>query len=121
MSAIRAKALCLASEIFVSLGNTGTGTTRRHAAYTTLRPLTPELMKIIDFDLLFSLYRTLHPNPQTTLSNDTRSSALQIRGSWTKLNIGKAGGIMEGREAFACFIWKGKQTHICMRSVSEIF
>ncbi|KAJ6549143.1 hypothetical protein DFH09DRAFT_989119 [Mycena vulgaris] len=108
MSVLRAKALCLASDIFVSLGNTGTGATRRHTASTTLQPLTPELRKIVDFERLLELMKTRHPNPQTTLSSDTRSSALQVRGSWKRLDIGKPGGVTDGRENFACFIWKSR-------------
>ncbi|KAJ7483476.1 hypothetical protein FB451DRAFT_107014 [Mycena latifolia] len=105
MSVLRATALCLASDIFASLGNTGTGTTRRHTAATTLRPLSPEVEKIVNFETLLEMYQSRHPNPQTTLSSDTRSSALQVRGSWKRLNIAKPGGVTEGRENFACFIW----------------
>ncbi|KAJ7785074.1 hypothetical protein DFH07DRAFT_907713 [Mycena maculata] len=106
LTLLRATALCLASEIFVSLGNTGTGATRRHIAANICKPLTQELARIVNFDLLRDLYRTRHPNPQKTLSNVTLHSALQVRGSWTKLNIRKSGGVTEGREDFACFVWK---------------
>ncbi|KAJ7105881.1 hypothetical protein C8R44DRAFT_681315 [Mycena epipterygia] len=108
MSVFRATALCLASDIFFSLGNTATATTRRHTAATTLKqPLTPQLEKIVDYDHLAEMYLSRHPNPQTTLSNATRSSALQVRGSWKRINITKPGGVTEGRENFACFVWNG--------------
>lgn len=100
----RARALCLASDLFLSLGNTGTGTTRRHTAATTLQPLSEELNNIVDFHRLADLYQSRHPNPHTTL-NLARSSALQTRGSWRKLNVAKSGGVTDGRENFACFIW----------------
>ncbi|KAJ7615830.1 hypothetical protein FB45DRAFT_801455 [Roridomyces roridus] len=108
MLRIRVSALCLASETFISLGNSGTGTTRRHAAYTTVNPRSPELESIIDVNKLLDMYMTLHPNPQTTLPTDARSNGLQLRGSWTKLGVAKAGGPTEGREASACFIWNGR-------------
>ncbi|KAJ7088234.1 hypothetical protein C8R43DRAFT_298122 [Mycena crocata] len=104
MKVIRAKAYCLASEIFASLGNTGTGTTRRHTAGTVLNPLDDELKKIVDFKLMLNMYQTRHPNPQTTLSTDMRSTALQVRGSWKRLAIANQGEVT-GRENFACFIW----------------
>ncbi|KAJ6549863.1 hypothetical protein B0H19DRAFT_1159907 [Mycena capillaripes] len=108
MKVFRAHALCLASEILLSLGNTATGTTRRHAAATTLQPLTAELKIIVDFRRLADLYQSRHPNPQTTLGNDALSSALQVRGSWKRLHVLKPGGVSEGRENFACFIWNSK-------------
>ncbi|KAJ7110897.1 hypothetical protein C8R44DRAFT_742672 [Mycena epipterygia] len=108
MSELRATALCLTSDIFCSLGNTGTGTTRRHTAATTLQPLTPQLRSVVNFQKLLELYQSRHPNPQTTLSNDALSSALQVRGSWKRLDIAKPGGVTEGRESFACFIWNSR-------------
>ncbi|KAJ7141748.1 hypothetical protein C8R43DRAFT_587530 [Mycena crocata] len=104
MMVMRAKAYCLASEIFASLGNTGTGTTRRHTAATVLKPLNDELTQIINSRILVDMYRTRHPNPQTTLSADMRSTTLQVRGSWKRLNIANQGQVT-GRESFACFIW----------------
>ncbi|KAF7341354.1 hypothetical protein MVEN_01871900 [Mycena venus] len=105
MRAFRAQALCLASDLLISLGNTATGTTRRHAAATTLQPLSSQLEDIVDFGRLAQLYQSRHPNPQTTLSTDVSSASLQVRGSWKRLNVLKPGGVTEGRESFTCFIW----------------
>ncbi|KAJ6487382.1 hypothetical protein C8R47DRAFT_1276978, partial [Mycena vitilis] len=105
MKTIRAHALCLASDIFLSLGNTGTGTIRRHAASTILQPLDEELKRIVDFSRLVVLYQTRHPDPQRTSTTADPSSALQVRGSWTKLPVAKPGGFKDGREDFTCFIW----------------
>ncbi|KAJ6550177.1 hypothetical protein B0H19DRAFT_1160557 [Mycena capillaripes] len=102
---IRAHALCLASDIFSSLGNTGTGTTRRHTAATTIGPANDEIDRIVDYHRLGNLYMSRHPDPQRTLSIATRSSALQVRGSWKKLHVAKPGGVTDGRENFASFIW----------------
>ncbi|KAJ7911339.1 hypothetical protein B0H13DRAFT_2009921 [Mycena leptocephala] len=77
---------------------------RARALSTTLQPLSEELNNIVDFHRLADLYQSRHPNPHTTL-NLARSSALQTRGSWRKLNVAKSGGVTDGRENFACFIW----------------
>ncbi|KAJ7032600.1 hypothetical protein C8F04DRAFT_1107341 [Mycena alexandri] len=104
----RARALCLASELFLGLGNTGTATTRRFAAASTLQPLTPELTTIVNMPLLAKLHQTRHPDPQKVLASEVQSPALQVRGSWKRLNIAKPGGVTEGRENFACFIWNSQ-------------
>ncbi|KAJ7628143.1 hypothetical protein DFH06DRAFT_1284884 [Mycena polygramma] len=101
----RAQAFCLASDIFLSLGNTATGTTRRHTAGDVLHPLTPELEAFIDYERLFVLYQSRHPDPQATLKDDAISPGLQVRGSWKRLDIQKPGGLIGGRESFASFIW----------------
>ncbi|KAJ7204122.1 hypothetical protein GGX14DRAFT_551752 [Mycena pura] len=106
--ALRARALVLASQIFSSLGNTGTAATRRHTALTTLYPLTPQLKEIVDIPCLLDLYQTRHPSPQVTLSNDTVPTALQVRGSWRKINVAKSDVLTGGREDFASFIWNGR-------------
>ncbi|KAJ7648077.1 hypothetical protein FB45DRAFT_861073 [Roridomyces roridus] len=81
-------------------------------ALTTVHPMTPALGRIANRSKMAELYRSLHPNPQTTMSSDTQSTSLQMRGSWTKLSVAKTGGPTEGRESFACFIWKGRM-YVC--------
>ncbi|KAJ7184884.1 hypothetical protein C8R46DRAFT_938859 [Mycena filopes] len=105
MRIFRAHALCLASDLFLQLGNTGTAATRRFTAGSTLQPLTPELDAIVNTDRMSELHQTRHPNPQTTLASETQNSALQVRGSWRRIIVAQPGGVTEGRESFASFIW----------------
>ncbi|KAF7342586.1 hypothetical protein MSAN_02015300 [Mycena sanguinolenta] len=112
MSFLRATALCLSSEIFASLGNTATAATRRWVAMTsgtTIEThLTPALKALLDMGLMLKLSRYRHPDPQMTLNMRVTVPALQARGSWTRLQVAKAGGFTEGRQSFSSFIWNSR-------------
>ncbi|KAJ7438944.1 hypothetical protein B0H11DRAFT_2293635 [Mycena galericulata] len=112
LSYLKSSGLCLASEIFASLGNSGTAATRRWTALKTTVNLSephqsPALKSMVNTELLTKLLQTRHPDPQATLNAVAKVPALQIRGSWTRLQIKKPGGVTDGRENFASFIWNG--------------
>ncbi|KAJ7036339.1 hypothetical protein C8F04DRAFT_1220966 [Mycena alexandri] len=97
----KATALCLAPEILAELGNSGTATTRRWNAHKTSKnlPMTHQTAA------LFAMLQGRHPDPQAPLGNGGCVAGLHIKGSWARLSIGKLGGVIDGHEAFACFIW----------------
>ncbi|KAJ7725797.1 hypothetical protein B0H16DRAFT_1895004 [Mycena metata] len=106
----KSAALCLASEILAELGNSGTATTRRWNAHKTSKNLpmthqTPALLTVLNPRLRNEMLRGRHPDPQAPLGNGECVAGLQVRGSWARLSIGKLGGVTDGREAFASFIW----------------
>ncbi|KAJ7231156.1 hypothetical protein B0H12DRAFT_1263599 [Mycena haematopus] len=106
---IKSTALCIASEILASLGNSGTATTRRWNAHKTTKNLpmhhqTTALHAVLNARLRNKMLGLRHPDPQAPLSTG-RVSGLQVRGSWSRLHVAKLGGVTDGREAFACFIW----------------
>ncbi|KAJ7453764.1 hypothetical protein FB451DRAFT_1280750 [Mycena latifolia] len=110
LSFLVSSGLCFASEIFASLGNSGTAAMRRWTASTTTvslgpRHLTPALKRVQDMGLMLKLLTSRHPDPGAT-DVDVSVPALQVRGSWTRLHV-KQGGPTEGREDFASFIWNG--------------
>lgn len=112
----RTVGLCLASEIFLSLGNTGTGVHRRWIACTSTINLsakhrTPELKRLVDTRAVGKLTELRHPDPQQIPKVDLQVPGLQIRGSWAKLNVGKSGGVTGGRESFSSFIWKSESIY----------
>ncbi|KAF7368557.1 hypothetical protein MVEN_00179000 [Mycena venus] len=109
LTLVKATALCLASEILASLGNSGTATTRRWNAHKTSKNLfmhhqTAALHAVLNPALRNRMLELRHPDPNAPLSAG-RVSGLQVRGSWSRLSIGKLGGPTDGREAFASFIW----------------
>jgi hypothetical protein len=114
---LKSTALCLASEIFASLGNSGTATTRRWNAHKTTKNLpmhhqTAALHAVLDSTLRNKMLESRHPDPQAPLRTGSCVSGLQVRGSWARLNIGKSGGVTEGREDFASFIWNSKNSRL---------
>ncbi|KAJ7077529.1 hypothetical protein B0H15DRAFT_924949 [Mycena belliarum] len=102
--------LCLASEIFASLGNSGTAATRRWASITTTVSLpdahqTPAMDAVRNTALLMKLCESRHPDPQATHALQASVPALQVRGSWKRLHVATLGGVTDGRENFSSFIW----------------
>lgn len=113
MTFLKSAGLCLASDIFASLGNSATATTRRWVATSTTVSLTaehrtPALKSLLDMGLMIKLLESRHPDPQATLTGRVTVPALQARGSWTRLHIKNAGGFTEGRQNFSSFIWHSK-------------
>ncbi|KAJ7776232.1 hypothetical protein B0H16DRAFT_1407244 [Mycena metata] len=112
LSYLNSFGLCIASDIFASLGNSGTAATRRWEARITTVGLpqwhqTRELRSLLDRDIMNKLLSFRHPDPKTTINATVTVPALQTRGSWKRLHVGKLGGVTEGREDFATFIWNG--------------
>ncbi|KAJ7097492.1 hypothetical protein C8R43DRAFT_1048951 [Mycena crocata] len=111
LSFLHVSGLCLASEILATLGNSGTAATRRWTALTTTVSLsdahqTPELKAMIDSPRITKLCESRHPDPHASvMDGPVAEPALQVRGSWTRLQITKPGGVTEGRENFASWIW----------------
>ncbi|KAJ7776069.1 hypothetical protein DFH07DRAFT_936997 [Mycena maculata] len=104
--------LYLASEIFESLGNSGTAAMRRWTASTNAvslgpRHLTPTVKAMQNRGRMVKLLESRHPDPKVT-NVEVTVPALQVRGSWTRMNI-KAGGVTEGRQDCSTFLWNGIQ------------
>ncbi|KAJ7164515.1 hypothetical protein C8R46DRAFT_953190 [Mycena filopes] len=112
LSFLNSAALCLASDIFASLGNSGTAAVRRWEAQITTVSLpewhqTVELKRLLDLRIMDKLLDFRHPDPKTTINATVTVPSLQIRGSWKRLHVAKPGGVTDGREDFASFIWNG--------------
>lgn len=105
----RIKAFNKASDIFLSLGNTGLAVCNTWSAskatincpdgvdVSVLRPLIPN-RKVAEITQL------RHPDPQLTANWELKDDNLQVRGSWEKIHISKS---MPPRMGFASFIWNG--------------
>ncbi|KAJ7267868.1 hypothetical protein C8J57DRAFT_352325 [Mycena rebaudengoi] len=109
LSFLVSSGLCFASEIFELLGNSGTATMRRWTAHTTTislgpRHLTPAMKAVQDMRRMSKLLESRHPDPKTAPNVIASIPGLQVRGLWTRLRV-KPGGVTEGRQDFATFIW----------------
>ncbi|KAJ6472022.1 hypothetical protein C8R45DRAFT_1013780 [Mycena sanguinolenta] len=105
--------LCLASDIFASLGNSGAAASRRWYAMTSTINLpqlhqTPELNAVLDRELLTKWFEMRHPDPQATPNRAVTVPELQVRGSWKRLQVKTPGGVTEGRENFSSCVWNGQ-------------
>ncbi|KAJ6540865.1 hypothetical protein DFH09DRAFT_1175470 [Mycena vulgaris] len=92
MTLMKSAALSLASEIFAGLGNSGTATTRRWNAHKTTKTApveyqTPALHAILNRSLRNKMLESRHPDPHAPLSMAPCVAGLQVRGSWTRLNV----------------------------------
>ncbi|KAJ7858345.1 hypothetical protein B0H14DRAFT_2749011 [Mycena olivaceomarginata] len=110
LTLLKSTALCVASEILAELGNSGTATTRRWNAHKTTKNLpmhhqTTLLHGVLNRALRNKMLELRHPDPHAPLGTGPLVPGLQVRGSWARLNVAKMGGVTDGREAFACFIW----------------
>ncbi|KAF8965649.1 hypothetical protein BDZ97DRAFT_1811650 [Flammula alnicola] len=104
------KALALSSDVFATLGNTGTAADRRwNTGVETLdeRHLTPEVKKLRNVGKLYELISLRHPDPSLTATVEVKDPELQVLGSWKKVSVRRQGA-MKPRLAFASFIWNGK-------------
>ncbi|RDB24341.1 hypothetical protein Hypma_008407 [Hypsizygus marmoreus] len=107
----RTVGLSAASDIFFSIGNTGTATHRRWVANTSTINLpaphkTPRCIAEVDMDKNSDLVQLRHPNPALTTELELTAPELQVRGSWAKLPIKNAR--IAARYGFASFIWKSR-------------
>ncbi|KAJ7062886.1 hypothetical protein C8F01DRAFT_1056747 [Mycena amicta] len=106
----RTAGLCLAADIFASLGNSGTAAARRWlGTHSSLHMpavhKTPQIKNLLAYDKLFTLLNSRHPDPQASLTTKVTVPALQVRGSWTRLHVEQLGGPTDGRLNFSSFIW----------------
>ncbi|KAK7065084.1 hypothetical protein R3P38DRAFT_3302407 [Favolaschia claudopus] len=89
MTFLKSAGMCLASEIFKDLGNSATAATRRWVATSSTIDLdthkTPALKKLLDLGIALKLLESRHPDPQATLTLRVTVPALQVQGSWTRL------------------------------------
>ncbi|KAJ6450126.1 hypothetical protein C8R47DRAFT_1171203 [Mycena vitilis] len=110
LSFLTISGICLASDIYVSLGNSATGAVRRYVANTMSASFGPRhrtraFEAVLDMGLTVRLLEYRHPDPRRTLEATVTMPALQTRGSWTRLHVKTPGGFTEGRQTFASFIW----------------
>ncbi|KAF8177473.1 hypothetical protein K438DRAFT_1978454 [Mycena galopus ATCC 62051] len=113
MTFVKSAGLCLASEIFASLRNSATAATRRWVATSSVSQIyephhTPALKSLLAMRLAIKLMRYRHPDPQATLAAAVTVPSLQLRGSWSRLQVKNLGGFTEGRQSFASIIWRSK-------------
>ncbi|KAJ7681286.1 hypothetical protein B0H17DRAFT_1333769 [Mycena rosella] len=93
----RITTLCLASDVFLSMGNTASAVHRRWLADEILADLpahlkTPQTMKLTPL-LGSDILRLRHPDPKSASALTVEQPGLQMCGSWQKLSIGKAGSL----------------------------
>ncbi|KAK7007871.1 hypothetical protein R3P38DRAFT_3592813 [Favolaschia claudopus] len=104
MTFLKSAGMCLASEIFKDLGNSATAATRRWFATSSTIDLdthkTPALKKLLDLGIALKLLESRHPDPQATLTLRVTVPALQVQGSWTRLQVKTPGGFTEGRRLY---------------------
>ncbi|KAJ7460306.1 hypothetical protein FB451DRAFT_1141381 [Mycena latifolia] len=91
----RLTTLCLASQVFFAVGNTGSAVHQRWLAdeifYTM--PANLKTSQILDTALLgIDILRLRHPDPETVATLSINHPRLQLCGSWKKLNIPTSSG-----------------------------
>lgn len=106
-------AFATAADIFLFLGNTGSGVHRRWAGAATqsseaakrLKPsLDAEINKILPASGLRAISHFKHPDPMLAPKLTVKDTQLQLRGSWQKLDISIPGG---SRLGVASFVHEG--------------
>ncbi|KAL0961429.1 hypothetical protein HGRIS_006375 [Hohenbuehelia grisea] len=109
MSFVVLTSRCLASDIFLSLGNSGTAVWQRYWTNYPRAPMThisPQALEVYNQTKLNEIIRIRHPDPALTPSLKVTVPSLQVLGSWKKLDAKKMNGLMQ-RLSFSTFIWKG--------------
>jgi hypothetical protein len=99
-----------ASDIFLSLGNSGNAVHLRWSSHFASMPShhqTAHVMKLVDMRKIYEIIQLRHPDPYLTPKVEVKELSLQVLGSWQKLKIGKMGG-MTSRLSFTSFIWNSK-------------
>lgn len=110
MTLQRVTALARASDIFRSLGNTGTAVDRRANTGNTglgASHQTHAVEALMAVDKLAEVVSLRHPDPSSTPTLKVEYPSLQIYGSWKKLYLKKHGGMLP-RLGFTSFIWKSE-------------
>ncbi|KAJ7692453.1 hypothetical protein B0H17DRAFT_541126 [Mycena rosella] len=99
----RLTTLCLAAEIFLSLGNTGNAVHRRYLASEMSYYLPTKLQQTVGFTPRAgsNLLVLRHPDPRTAPTVKIEEPGLQVCGSWQKLSIDKPLGSRSGSAVFA--------------------
>ncbi|TFK44026.1 hypothetical protein BDQ12DRAFT_701677 [Crucibulum laeve] len=103
------KALAAASDIYLSLGNTGSAVHRRWTANecVSYKHRTSEIQKVLNTSKTNEIIQLRHPDPKLCANLEVKEPELQLLGSWKKIKVKKAEG--PGRRmTFSSFIWKGK-------------
>ncbi|KAJ7110628.1 hypothetical protein C8R44DRAFT_883758 [Mycena epipterygia] len=93
----RLTTLCLASEVFFAVGNTGSAVHRRWLADEIFYQMpenikgTRQILELTPF-LGIDIVRLRHPNPEMAATLSIDHPHLQLRGSWEKLSIPTSSG-----------------------------
>ncbi|KAJ7644804.1 hypothetical protein FB45DRAFT_1116634 [Roridomyces roridus] len=107
----RTTALCLAADVFLSLGNTGSAVSRRWVADEMLAFLSDSLKtsqtRKFESPLGIDIARLRHPDPKGSATLKIEYPTLQLQGSWQKLSIRKA-SMLGPRIRCAVFAFDGK-------------
>ncbi|KAJ7020192.1 hypothetical protein C8F04DRAFT_309083 [Mycena alexandri] len=106
----RISTLCLASDIFLAVGNTGCAVHRRWVA-DEMFTILPEGLKTSETKRLTpvlgrDIVALRHPDPHTAPSLIVNFPALQMRGSWKKLHIHKS-SVLSSRMGSAICAYDG--------------
>ncbi|KAF7362909.1 hypothetical protein MVEN_00641500 [Mycena venus] len=107
----RLTTLCLASQVFFALGNTGSAVYRRWLADELLYAMpeklkTPQILKLAPL-LGIDILHLKHPDPDSAATVSIDHPSLQICGSWKKLSI-RSSNAPGARTGFAACAFDGQ-------------
>ena len=106
-----ARTRAAASDVFLSLGNTGSAVHRRWTAQNLIPESHKRKEQSIPLTILHRgatqvLLQFRHPDPALVGKGRVNETSLQVLGSWRKLKVKKVGG-PGNRMSFSAFIWEG--------------
>ncbi|KDQ51405.1 hypothetical protein JAAARDRAFT_185207 [Jaapia argillacea MUCL 33604] len=108
-----------AADIFFELGNTGAAVHRRWSCQTMITMINAkydrgEMEAAASLHKLYEVMEMRHPEPRLVPKLEVIDDALQVRGSWQKIEVrkSKTGGFPPSRHGFASCVWNGR-FYIC--------
>ena len=109
----RSSGHALMSEIYLSLGNTGTATHRLWTGNNIIYSLpashqTSRITTAANQNKVIDLLQLRHPDPHLTARLEVKEPELQVLGSWKKLHVKAPPEKLLHRYGVSCFIWKSK-------------
>lgn len=102
------KAFLRQSSIFNELGNSSATASAGWDGYSLAgNAQNDTILKLDDECMVEKRLQKRHPDPEDISKITYSDAALQVRGVWNKLQMGKGNGHPALRKAFASVVWKG--------------
>lgn len=102
------KAFLRQASIFNELGNTSATASAAWNGFSLAGNVQNDtILKLGDECMVEKRLPKRHPDPEDISKITYSDAALQVRGVWNKLQMGKGNGHPASRRAFASIVWKG--------------